>query len=99
MISRPNDTTEWRTIDSAPKEPFVFDVPMDNPDIPYRRLRMGPEIMVRGTHDGLTEEFRAVWTVEDDRPGFWFGDATEPIDWPLSEWRQLTPEEIKDAQS
>lgn len=87
-----NKTADWKPIETAPREPFELDVTIDDPRLPYKRLRMGPIIVIRGTYEGDIEEFIAVWTVHDDSGGFWFGED-EPVDWPITEWRPLTEHE------
>lgn len=89
-----DQTTDWRPIDTAPREPFEIDVALDNPLLPAGRLRMGPEVMLRGKDDGETIQARACWSVWGDKPGHWFDtEAEEPLDWPMTEWRPLTAEE------
>lgn len=93
MTDQPKTAKAWQPIETAPKEPFEMDVLNDDPRLPYRRMRMGPVVVLRGTEDGQTEEFRAVWTVLDDEEGYWF-DEYEPVDFPLTEWRPLTASEL-----
>lgn len=83
--------TEWHPIETAPKD---FDTDVTLPEgLPIRRLRMGPVIKVRGTHEGETEEFFVHWAQNDDKPAHWFIFDDEPLFWPVTEWRHLTPEE------
>ena len=92
-MSEQTKTTDWQNIDTAPREPFVFDQKIDHPDLPGR-LQMGPEIMLRGTLDGEVFESRAAWSVWEGQPGHWFDtEGEEPIDWPMTEWRHLTDAE------
>lgn len=84
--------TGWQPIETAPREPFEIDVPLDMPEM--RRLRMGPEIVLRGEHEGEAFETRACWAVRNDDPGGWWDtEGEEPVDWPMTEWRPLTAEE------
>jgi hypothetical protein len=90
-------TAPWQPIATAPREPFELDIAISDPRLPYHRMRMGPVIKIRGTHEGETEEFCAVWTVLNEQDGYWFSE-TEPVDWPVTEWRPLTSAEEAECQ-
>lgn len=91
-------------IDTAPRE-FVEKC---GPLADGWTLHFGRHIKVRGEFEGKMEEFIASWalgTVPPDhemakctQEAAWIDEDGEPIDWPLTEWRELTDAERAQAE-
>lgn len=76
----------WQPMATAPKGIITV------LDLPSLALKNGKRIKVRG--EG--EEFLAAWAESDVGGLYWVDlESGEPIDWPLAEWRDLTPEELQ----
>ena len=77
----------WQPIETAPREPYEIDVPMELGGI--RRIRMGPCVMLRGEIEGEVIEAEGCWSIKNDEPGYWWNiDVEEPATW-ATHWRPL----------
>ncbi len=86
----------WNPIETAPKE-WVSEIKMDAPDIGPVIFRCGRPIKAR---DAAGEELVVHWAQQEgfgpgngDTPHWWDWSEEWPLDWPITEWRELTAEE------
>lgn len=86
--------TEWQPIASAPKA-WVYEYKANLPL--NMTTRAGRCIKVRGEYQGQMEEFAVHWAQVEakhmDQTPHWFVCGCEPLDWPVTEWRELTNDE------
>lgn len=88
---------EWQSIVTAPKE-WVHEYKA-SPSI-NMIIRAGRCIKVRGEYQGEVEEFAVHWAQvvakHMDPTPHWFVCGCEPLDWPATEWRELTEDERRE---